>query len=83
MPPVWMLEVAVGPDNDPRKRALAHDGALAMRQAPRSTRSVFAGACAAIAAKDDKTFESAVETLTRLGADPSLVQALRVARGAP
>lgn len=77
-PPFVMLDIATGQD-EKAKNALAHDGDLAHAQAPESTRSTFVFACGAIAAQDDKKLRAAVETLTRLGAAPSLIEALTLA----
>lgn len=79
MPPVVMLDIATGANTSARL-ALAHDGDLALEQAPSSKRSAFVYACGAIAMHDDKKLGSAIETLSRLGADPSLIEA--VSRGA-
>jgi hypothetical protein len=80
MPPAIMLEIASGPNAAARK-ALAHDGDLAIAQAPSSTRSSFAFACGALAANDAGKLTAAIEALQRLGADPMLVAALESAQG--
>jgi hypothetical protein len=75
-PPGLMLEIATSQDASAKKR-LAHDGDLAFAQAPASTRSTFAFACGAIAARDEAKLTRAIDALTELGADALLVAALR------
>lgn len=80
MPPGVMLDIATGA-NEKAREALAHDGDLAFEQAPASKRSAFVYACGAVAARDEKKLDSAIETLGRLDAEPMLVAALRAAQG--
>jgi hypothetical protein len=51
---------------DDELAAIAHDGYLALAQAPQSPRAAFLGACGALAARDRARFDSTREALARL-----------------
>jgi hypothetical protein len=58
---------------------LAHDGALAAQQAPGSPRSMFLGACGAIAVRDATLFHAYVDHLAALAPGHPALGALRQA----
>lgn len=53
-------------DDAAARRDLAHDGALALAQAPDSPRAAFLGACGALAVRDAEAFEGAFVRLAWL-----------------
>lgn len=59
---------------------IAHDGELAVDQAPESARAIFLGACAALARRDGALFDRRVEALARIAPGSAPLQALREAR---
>jgi hypothetical protein len=66
-PPGAILSLATrgGPDADD----LAHDGALALQQAPGSPRAAFLDACGAVAVRDRDRFQAATARLAQLAPD--------------
>lgn len=76
-PPEQILSLAV--QGGKVAAELAHDGALAAEQAPGSPRSMFLGACGAIAIRDAPLFQAYVDHLSTLAPGHPALGALRQA----
>jgi hypothetical protein len=59
---------------------IAHDGELALAQAPNSRRAVFLGACAALARNDEAALEARISKLAELAPGHPSLEALAQAR---
>jgi hypothetical protein len=59
---------------------IAHDGELALAQAPGSARATFLGACAALARRDDRELDRRTDALARLAPGSAPLQAVEQAR---
>jgi hypothetical protein len=75
MPLEQVLDLALSPATD--ADALAHDGALAVRDDPSSPRATAIQACAAIRSGDGATFEAAVRRLAVLAPGSPVTEVLQ------